>query len=225
LSSEKTSNRTFKQYGADGLEQSLPAGKQTEDLKLIKKLCKKSDKILDLACGYGRLTISLSKLGYNILGMDLSPTLIKAAKRKAKNKNIKTQFDLGNMLRLPYKNNSFDKVICFWTSFNHLLTKIEQIKALNEIFRILRSHGLAFIETFNGEAKPLKEHLKQEGYGPEKRLAKIRFYKKNSFVKGVYYFHDRKSLLAICKASKFEHYKIGCKNISGERRLTASLYK
>ena len=46
----------------------------------------KSAKILDLACGKGRHSIILNKLGYNVLGVDLSPSNIQYA-NQYQNKN------------------------------------------------------------------------------------------------------------------------------------------
>ncbi|MBU0686991.1 MAG: class I SAM-dependent methyltransferase [Candidatus Margulisbacteria bacterium] len=227
MSSEKTSNKFFGDIGIDGLSKILPSGRQAEDIKLVKKLCKKSDKILDLACGYGRVTIPIAKLGYDITGMDLLPKYIKKAKLNTRKAKLKIQFDIGSMLRLPYKKDSFDKILCLWTSFSYILKKSEQIKALNEIFRVLRPNGIAFIDTFDGDNTAIKLLLKEEGQGVEKRLLFLDYdIELNAIVHGtLHYVHDRKSLANICKASKFKHFIVGFKNMYGGRRLAVYLNK
>ena len=44
----------------------------------------KSIKILELGCGDGELALSLAELGYNVSGVDISPTAIEWAKEKGK---------------------------------------------------------------------------------------------------------------------------------------------
>ena len=39
---------------------------------------KPNDRILDLCCGSGRHTISLAELGYHVVGIDLSETLLES---------------------------------------------------------------------------------------------------------------------------------------------------
>jgi 2-polyprenyl-3-methyl-5-hydroxy-6-metoxy-1,4-benzoquinol methylase len=39
----------------------------------------KTVKVLDLACGKGRHSVTLNKLGYDVLGVDLSPASIASA--------------------------------------------------------------------------------------------------------------------------------------------------
>ena len=46
------------------------------------------DSILDLACGKGRHSIFLNKMGYNVTGVDISPKNIKEA-NEHKNENLK----------------------------------------------------------------------------------------------------------------------------------------
>ena len=47
---------------------------------------KLSDKIIDLACGKGRHSIFLNKLGYNVVGVDLSPNSIAEASSFSNNR-------------------------------------------------------------------------------------------------------------------------------------------
>ena len=53
---------------------------------------KKTDRILDLACGHGRHTIELKKRGLNIEGLDFSSHLLKIAEEQAKQENLKINF-------------------------------------------------------------------------------------------------------------------------------------
>ena len=220
MESEIVAKDFYKKLGVKGLAAQLPK-RRTLDISVVKKLCKKRDEILDLACGYGRIAIPLAKSGYHVTGVDLSPNLIKDARIRAKKQDLKIQFDIGTMTNLPHQNENFDKIVCLWSSFNHLLTKREQIKALNEMYRVLRKDGLAFVEMLNGETKKLKQTLKTEGQGPVKRLWGEVF----NNVKNLDYIHDRKTLTDICRNSEFSKSKVGFKNMNGRRRLVMYLYK
>jgi ubiquinone/menaquinone biosynthesis C-methylase UbiE len=219
--SEHTSNKFYKNLSAKGLAALASEYRTKDNLKLIKHLSKKSDKILDLACGYGRLTIPLTKAGYDIIGIDLAQNLIREAKHLAKKQGLKVRFDVGSMTKLPYKPESFDKIFCLWYSFDHLLTKTEQVKALNEIYRVLKPGGLAFLEISNAERKKLVKKLKEEGVGADKRILGEIF----NGVKNLSYKHSRKTLQAVCEKSKFKNFSVRFMNLHGRRCIIAELYK
>lgn len=58
-------------------------------------------RVLDPGCGAGEHTILLTKLGYDVLGIDLSPSAIEHARRNAVDKGVPTaRFEVGDTLRL-----------------------------------------------------------------------------------------------------------------------------
>ena len=64
------------------------------DLSFYKKwLPKEKDaKVLELCCGTGRLTIPIAKEGYNICGIDYTPSMLEQAKLKAIEAGVKVKF-------------------------------------------------------------------------------------------------------------------------------------
>ena len=72
----------YKKLGSKGMASLTNTKRDNAILKFILKFIKKEDSILDLACGYGRITFPLAKKGYNIAGIDISENLIKDAKEK-----------------------------------------------------------------------------------------------------------------------------------------------
>ena len=71
-------------------------------------------KVLDLACGRGRHSIYLNKLGHNVIGADLSANSINYAKQY-ENENLK--FVVHDM-REPFVEK-FDTILNLFTSFGY----------------------------------------------------------------------------------------------------------
>ncbi|WGH76912.1 class I SAM-dependent methyltransferase [Tenacibaculum tangerinum] len=71
----------------------------------------KGKTILHLQCHFGQDTISLSRLGANVIGVDLSDKAIESAKQIAKNTNSNTKFICCDIYDLPnHLNEKFDIV-------------------------------------------------------------------------------------------------------------------
>ena len=75
---------------------------------------KQNDTILDLACGKGRHAVSLSQKGFNVTGVDLSPSSIAFAKQ-FESEHLK--FRVHDMCT-PYPER-FDAVFNLFTSFGY----------------------------------------------------------------------------------------------------------
>jgi SAM-dependent methyltransferase len=101
-------------------------------------------KILDLACGKGRHSIFLNKMGYNVTGVDISPKNIKEA-NEHKNENLK--FKIHDM-RKPL-NQKFDLVVNLFTSFGYFEDFEDNLKTLDSIKSNLKEDGLGVIDFLN----------------------------------------------------------------------------
>ncbi len=136
---------------------------QSEDI-LFNKLFKKTDSILDLGCGAGRTTLALYKQGFeNILGIDLSETAIKNAKKLAKQQNLDLTFMIANALSLPFEDNSFDGAIFSFNGLFCIPKKENRLKALQEIKRVLKPNAQLVFTAHNRELmKMFKAHFKEE---------------------------------------------------------------
>ena len=109
---------------------------------LIKSYTNKEQKILDICCGYGRLAVPLVKEGYKVSGVDISENLIQFLNGFC----APNVFTVGNMKDLPFEDSSFDFCFCVWASFNFLVTIQDQLRALEEMCRVLKPGGKALIE-------------------------------------------------------------------------------
>jgi ubiquinone/menaquinone biosynthesis C-methylase UbiE len=107
-------------------------------------------KILDVGCGTGRHAINLATKGYkNITGIDLSPSMIGAAKKVAKEQKVDIDFKVCDARELPF-NNEFDAAICLCEgAFGLLENDDENYKFLKSVYKSLKRHGIFILTTLN----------------------------------------------------------------------------
>lgn len=114
--------------------------------KLIDNLeLPKGKKVLDLACGKGRHSITLNELGYDVLGADLSSNSIAFASESTK-ENLK--FIVHDM-RETIPNSSFSAIFNLFTSFGYFDEESDNLKVLNSVHEMLESEGLLVIDFMN----------------------------------------------------------------------------
>lgn len=108
-------------------------------LKLVKKLSRVDDKILDIGCGEGYLTRLISSLKRQVSGCDLSPEMISAAKDQSSSINYWVQ-DIE-------KKNSNQKNVEFKLIISNLVfTYLKDIdQSLKNISDYLHSDGYLII--------------------------------------------------------------------------------
>lgn len=129
----------------------LYQNRNEEEARLfISKLSKKLNflpehKILDMACGKGRHAIYLNKLGYEVMGIDLSRTNIAHANWFANNK---LKFRVHDM-RSVVKENYFDFVLNLFTSFGYFEDDTDNQKAIHAVAGNLKPGGKFVIDFFN----------------------------------------------------------------------------
>ena len=100
--------------------------------------------ILDLACGKGRHSIFLNKIGFKTMGVDLSPKSIAFAK-KFNNTNLR--FEVRDM-RKSFCEDQFDAIFNLFTSFGYF-ESTENIKVLKAIENMLKKNGVFVIDFMN----------------------------------------------------------------------------
>ena len=119
---------------------------------------KPNDRILDLCCGSGRHTISLAELGYHVVGIDLSETLLKKA--VVDSQGLPVTFIHGDMRQLPFVDHSFQVVLNLFTSFGYFEGNDSNLRVLKEMSRVLEPDGRFCIDFLNADY--VREHLVPE---------------------------------------------------------------
>lgn len=102
-------------------------------------------RVLDLACGTGRIAIPLAARGFDVHGLDISERVLEVARRDAP----QLDFRRGDMRELPWDGGFFDAVVNVWTAFGYFESQAEDERVLTEVARVLRPGGVFVLDTVN----------------------------------------------------------------------------
>ena len=107
-------------------------------------------RVLDIGCGTGNLAIRIKRQHpeVEVVGLDPDPKALARARRKAENAALSIAFDEGFSEKLPYQEDSFDRV--FSSFMFHHLDRDTKRQALAEVLRVLRLAGSLHLLDFGG---------------------------------------------------------------------------
>jgi ubiquinone/menaquinone biosynthesis C-methylase UbiE len=111
--------------------------------------------VADVGCGTGRITTYLRQLGVDAFGIDLSPGMIKVARRE----HPGLRFDLGSMTDLALADASMAGLVA-WYSLIHVPDE-EASLVFAHFRRVLRPGGPLLLGFHVGD----ESQLKTQGYG------------------------------------------------------------
>jgi SAM-dependent methyltransferase len=79
----------------------------------MKAYLKPGDRVVDLCCGAGSITIFLEEQGAQVTGIDLAPGLIELAREEAAKRGAKANFIHASVLTHPLGEGTYDLAVCF----------------------------------------------------------------------------------------------------------------
>ncbi len=110
-------------------------------------------RVLDIACGTGSHAIELEKLGYDIVGSDISEDMLARAREKARGSFLGGSFrDVRICGRLDVASQPFDAVLCLFDAIGHVQTTAAIKQAFDAVHRHLRDDGLFVLEFWHAAA-------------------------------------------------------------------------
>lgn len=95
------------------------------------------DRVLDVATGTGNAALVAAALGAEVTGLDLTPELLEAARRRAEEAELRVAFVEGDAEELPFEDDSFDSVV----SVFGVMFAPDQQRAADELTRVCRPGG------------------------------------------------------------------------------------
>lgn len=98
---------------------------------------KPGERVLDVACGTGNLTLPAARLGAQVTGIDIAPDLVAQLAQRAAVEGLVVDAREGDAEMLPFAEGGFDTVV---TMFGAMFAGHPQAAA-DELLRVTRSGG------------------------------------------------------------------------------------
>jgi ubiquinone/menaquinone biosynthesis C-methylase UbiE len=104
-------------------------------------------RLLNIGCAHGPDFLPF-KQDFELYGVDFSTEMLKFARRYAAKFNFSVSLSVADVRHLPYPDETFSRAISVAT-YHHIKGKEERLKSLQELRRVLKSGGEAFITVWN----------------------------------------------------------------------------
>ena len=113
-------------------------GIHADESDIIKRL-RPQDKVLEVGCGFGRLTQKMAEFAGRVVGIDYVQPIIDAAKKSVN--DPKVSFLQGDAVNLEFNDNDFDVVMYMENGLGGLCSAAGRMKAIDELIRVCRPGG------------------------------------------------------------------------------------
>ena len=104
-------------------------------------------RVLDVACGTGVVSVTAARLGAHVTGLDFTPELLERARENAGIAGVKIDWHEGDVEKLPFGNAEFDIVL---SQFGHIFAPRPEI-AIAEMLRVLKPGATIAFSTWPPE--------------------------------------------------------------------------
>lgn len=122
-------------------------------LALLAQTCDEPARVLDLACGYGRIALPLARAGHLVTGFDLSAYLLDKARTTAAEAGLAVAWREGDMRTLPADwSGQFDAVLNMFSAFGYFDDAADNQQVLAEVARVLKPGGVFILDLSQRDA-------------------------------------------------------------------------
>lgn len=110
-----------------------------------------SERILDLACGFGRHSLAFARRGFSVVGVDITKEYIDDAVKTAMKSSLNVEFIHSDIRDISFQNE-FDVVLNLADgAIGYLETDEENLKIFDVIAKALKSGGKHFMDVCSAE--------------------------------------------------------------------------
>jgi len=106
------------------------------------------ERVLDVACGYGRHAVNLATKGLKVVGLDLNAYFLGVAAQRAAQIGASARFVRADMRLLPF-GPVFDAAVCLGGSFGQFGTEDEDYALLRQTAEALTPGGKFLLDVAN----------------------------------------------------------------------------
>ena len=109
----------------------------------LKRYLPNAGTVLDAGSGPGRYAIDLAKRGYRVTMFDLVAEMLHLGQKKVRAAEVESNVTAsrGNLVALPYPDNTFDAVISLGTPLSHITMAAARAATVSELKRVLKPGG------------------------------------------------------------------------------------
>jgi len=104
-------------------------------------------RVLDLACGHGRIANRLAARGCRVTGLDITPLFLERARYDAAELGVEVDYVHGDMRELPWTQD-FDRVVNWFTAFGYF-DDAGNRRVLGQIAQVLKPGGIVALDLMN----------------------------------------------------------------------------
>jgi SAM-dependent methyltransferase len=130
----------------------LPSDEETaEELEFISRVLglEEGALILDLCCGQGRHSVGLADMGYSVIGLDSSRTLLDMTREVVSESSLsRLWFVEGDMRDIPIREGTCDAAINLFTSFG-FFDDAGNLQVLKSVASVLKPGGKFLLDYWN----------------------------------------------------------------------------
>lgn len=114
---------------------------------------------LDLGCGLGRHAILFAKNEFVVSAFDISSDAIEETRRLAVKEKLELDYQIGDMLHLPYADESQDCIYCRGVITHSDTAGIKE--AIAQLYRVLRKDGECYVTLCSKDSDEWRYNWKQ----------------------------------------------------------------
>jgi SAM-dependent methyltransferase len=111
---------------------------------------KGAPRILDLCCGFGRMTLEFARRGFAVTGVDITESYLKTAREDAIYENLDIEF-VREDVRDFKRPHFFDLAVNLYISFGYFADPLDDKKFIQNACESLKSGGTLIIDTLGKE--------------------------------------------------------------------------
>jgi len=121
------------------------------EIEFVLSRLRPTDSVLELGCGYGRVTFRLAEVAERVVGIDTSSESLALARHLAR-MDSRCQFLEMDASALTFRDGSFDVVVCVQNGICAFAVQPERL--MRETLRVTRPGGRALFSTYSAAFWP-----------------------------------------------------------------------
>lgn len=128
--------------------QDVTNGLEEWEKDFLVRFMKQRGSVLDVGCGAGREAIALTRLGFEVTGIDIADKMIEVARKNAAISGVKIKFEVKSTTEIDYPFQSFNYILFSRAIYSYIPTRCLRISVLKSVKKVLKSEGVAVFSAY-----------------------------------------------------------------------------